>query len=937
MTANREVPTVLLATLDCQELAALLDGAKAAAGAAAAAAPADPTEAAVDDLPGVTFLAAVFPKAPPPTSRGKRKPAGARMAPAAPDPAGLRAGQTLLLTGPEEYAVLEAARVTSRGEGLKALGRAAAEQQEWEARALEAALLALGRPTDASAPAGALHELLLRFRAESPVNRGMLFHLRTAAEAEEALLTGEFANWGEHDESGAIALRRIAPRHWAVVVGESVLPPRELPHRFAFVVRQGPARKRANGLYQVAAADPLSPSTLTLTGKECYFDRHAAAARLAATAPPAGRREPEPLPQAATAPDFGRVRWLGVTAEQAAADMQRVRWAAQHRHVSESLARVAEAADDSGKGDAELAAVARDFLANRASAPPGRRTVYVSELPHLFGYPIHEDASVCLTEDVLHEPRELDLTLCRQLYALLDPERAGAENEQKAERLLSPAIVHVAMEMIPYARRGGVADVVHGLPGALEKLGQSVAVFIPYYANMSDDLLGIEPLGVHVEALGEWVELLRSTHHGVDVYLLKHPRFGERSYDGDELATAVLFCRAVLAAVAKLRMKPDVIHCHDWQAGLLPGCVCDMGDSPLANVPVLFTVHNLGYRGSFPNDRYWVTGLSPERHRDYRDGDYGFSLLIGGILSAGPGRVNTVSPNYAREITQTELGWGLQPILRRVGVFGLLNGIDYQVYNPETDPHIRRTYDFSTALDARAENKADLQRVRVAVLGDDNVASHMPEILPGCTLREDPDAFVIGMIARIAEQKGLEVMVGALRLLLDQGHDVQFLFNGQPATPGDVYCRDIIRLLFPLVNAYPNRILLRFSHEFDHGLGQRMYAGCDVLVSTPSYEPCGLEPMKCSRYGCVPVVRATGGLVDQVTEFDPTKSPEGNGFVFQEFDPAHLAGALERAMRLYRGQPAEWQRLVQRCMRIDFSWEKSARRYLNWYYRVSRE
>jgi len=331
-----------------------------------------------------------------------------------------------------------------------------------------------------------------------------------------------------------------------------------------------------------------------------------------------------------------------------------------------------------------------------------------------------------------------------------------------------------------------------------------------------------------------------------------------------------------------------------------------------------------------------VTGLSPERYPSYRDGDDAFSLLTGGILCAGPGRVNTVSPNYAREITETELGWGMQPILRQVETFGILNGIDYQVYDPETDPHLRRNYGVGDAIEARADNKADVQRVRVAVLGDDTVASHMPEILPGCTLTQDPDAFLIGMIARVAGQKGLEVMVDALKTVLDEGRHLQFLFNGQPASPGDSYCRDIIRMLFPLVNLYPNRILIRFSHQFDHALGQKMYAGCDVIVSTPSYEPCGLEPMKCTRYGCVPIVRATGGLADQVTEYDPAHNTEGNGFVFHNFESSDLADAIRRAVQLYANNRPEWNRLLRRGMRCDFSWEESAREYLNWYYRVSR-
>jgi starch synthase len=452
---------------------------------------------------------------------------------------------------------------------------------------------------------------------------------------------------------------------------------------------------------------------------------------------------------------------------------------------------------------------------------------------------------------------------------------------------------------------------------------------------MDTDLLGIASTGKTIQVGPENVEIMRSQCGGVEVYLLKNPTFGERPYQGEHLRALVLFSQSVFAALKELGLKPDLIHCHDWHTGLVPGYALDRQDPYFEKTAVVFTVHNLGYRGWFPHNRFVDTGLSPHILPLYDDEDDGFSLLKGGILCAGRGRVNTVSPNYAREIVETELGWGMQEVLQQVEVFGILNGIDYQVYDPARDRDILSNYGSDHFIAARRYNKRALQSVTLATLEDDERAEHLPELMPGCALEPDPDAFLIGMIARVAEQKGLGVMVEGLKLLLEGGYNVQFIFNGQPASQGDEYCREVIQLLHPLIRSYPHRILIRFSDEFDKLLGQRMYAGCDALVCTPLYEPCGLEPMKCHRYGCIPIARATGGLVDQVRDFDAERCPEGNGFLFKEFEAWAVSAAIKRAMDVFFHRKSEWYRLVERCMKIDNSWLHSARDYLSWYYHVS--
>ena len=463
-----------------------------------------------------------------------------------------------------------------------------------------------------------------------------------------------------------------------------------------------------------------------------------------------------------------------------------------------------------------------------------------------------------------------------------------------------------------------------------------MSVVVPHYASTGGGLPEIRDTGQGVRVGDLAIGIGHACHQGVDVYLLQSPAFGRSPYERDDLGTVALFCRAVVEAVRVLDLRPDLVHCHDWQTGLIPGYAKGPQGAGLGRARVLFTIHNLGYRGWFADTLYPASGLPDATHPLYADGDDGFSLLRGAIACAGPGNVNTVSPNYAREIVHTDMGWGLQGALRRCRVFGILNGIDYGRYNPEIDPHIRRRYTPQTLRDARPANKLALQQVRLAdrAVGE---GEEPPARQSGCGLEESPDAFVLGMIARVVQQKGLAVAVGAVRALLDEGQDLQFVFNGQPGRRGDRYCREVGQMLHQLAADHPSRLLIRFSGEFDHALGRMMYAGCDAMLCTPLYEPCGLEPMKCMRYGCVPVVYATGGLADQVQDFDPATSPEGSGFLCRCLDPETVADALRRVTRVYSTRRDVWDGLAVRNTARDYSWPRGAEEYLRWYKRLRAE
>ncbi len=466
----------------------------------------------------------------------------------------------------------------------------------------------------------------------------------------------------------------------------------------------------------------------------------------------------------------------------------------------------------------------------------------------------------------------------------------------------------LASEAFPYAKTGGLADVIAGLPEALVGLGVEVTVVLPGYRAALRAAGAVERLvriRAPVASRLEPAHVVRVPGARVPTLLIDAPRYfdreglygeGGRDYP-DNAERFAFFCRAALEWLRGLGTPPDVLHCHDWQVALAPAML--RATAPLypelRRVRLAQTIHNLAYQGRFPASAWHLLNLDSRYFTSEWLELWGdICFLKAGLVFADV--LTTVSPRYAREIQTPAFGEGLDGVLRaRAGrLRGILNGIDYRIWNPAIDPALPVRYD-ATDLGGKVGCKADLQ----GALG----------------LRGEIDAPLLGIVSRLAWQKGIDVVLDALPPLLEQSAaQLVALGSGDP---------DLERRLWDLAAHYPDRVAVRTG--MDELLAHRIVAGADLLLMPSRYEPCGLNQMYSQRYGTVPVVHATGGLDDSVVEFDAT-SGEGTGFKFAPCTAAGLRAALDRALAVRR-DPAAWQRLQRNGMRQDFSWDRSARAY----------
>ena len=470
--------------------------------------------------------------------------------------------------------------------------------------------------------------------------------------------------------------------------------------------------------------------------------------------------------------------------------------------------------------------------------------------------------------------------------------------------------LHIAFatsEAAPYVKTGGLADVSGALPKALARLGHKVTLFLPRYASIPyppGEFMG--SVHVPVDAVHRSAGYYRATPmKGVQVVFVEHPPFfdrpqlygvGNHDYEDNRLRFA-FFSRAVAEYFRSRGERPDVFHAHDWQTALLPVYLKAFywDDPTLFRSPTLFTIHNLSYQGNFPLDTVSMLGLPWNlATRDALEHHGGVSYMKGGIQFSEI--LNAVSPQYAREIQGPELGVGLDAILRaRAGdLFGILNGVDYDEWDPRVDPHIAKNYS-ADDLSGKAECKADL--------------------LGAFGLPSEPDLPLVGVTSRLVHQKGFDIVVRAWYDLLQRPLRMVVLGTGEP----DV--QDGFRAL--AVRA-PDRIAARFA--YDSALAHKIVAGADMFLMASRFEPCGLTQMYSLRYGTVPIVRATGGLVDTVEPYDASTG-QGTGFRFAHADGTGMIWALDQALAAYRDRAA-WQRLMKNGMSRDFSWERSARGYV---------
>jgi starch synthase len=478
-------------------------------------------------------------------------------------------------------------------------------------------------------------------------------------------------------------------------------------------------------------------------------------------------------------------------------------------------------------------------------------------------------------------------------------------------------VVMGASEAVPYAKTGGLADVVGALPAALHRLGVDVAVVIPAYASISRERFPLQGTGwrleVPVSTRTVPAAVLRSqTADGVPVYLIKADQYFARAglygtADGDYLDNAerfVFFARAILALLPHLG-APDVLHCHDWQTALAPAFLrTDAARYPdLQQVRTVLTVHNLGYQGLFWHFDWHLLNIDWIYFtQDYLEFYDKINFLKGGLVCADA--ITTVSPTYAKEIQTAEFGHGLEGVLvaRRQALTGILNGVDCREWSPEHDSFIVGSYS-ADDLAGKAACKADLQ----AAVG----------------LPAEATVPVIGIVSRLADQKGFDLLAAVAARLLHKRLQVIVLGSGDASYQ---------ELFQGLAKRFKKRLAVRIA--FDNALAHKIEAGSDMFLMPSRYEPCGLNQIYSLRYGTIPIVRATGGLEDTIIDFDPSTG-EGTGFKFVEYAPDALLACIERALQAYR-QPAVWQRLTRTAMRADFSWDRSAQAYLDLYRKITR-
>jgi starch synthase len=464
-------------------------------------------------------------------------------------------------------------------------------------------------------------------------------------------------------------------------------------------------------------------------------------------------------------------------------------------------------------------------------------------------------------------------------------------------------ILFVASEVAPWSKTGGLGDVAGALPRALAARGHAVHVVAPRYGFVDAAGAGFvrhdAALRVRGEATAVWVKEGRPT-----VHLLEHERhfgarrglYGEGGHDyGDNAERFAWFCRAALALPAALRRRPRIVHANDWQAGLCPWLLRreHAQDPALADARTVFTIHNLAYQGVFPKQVVPFLGLPWDAFRmeamEFHDQ---LSFMKAGLSFADA--LTTVSPTYAREILTPDGGHGLDPVLRhrRGDLHGILNGIDVSEWDPARDPHLPAHYS-ARDLAGKAACKAGLQR----------------EL--GLPIR--PDVPLVGMVSRLADQKGIDLVVAALGALRAREVQLAVLGSGSRA-----YEEAFVRA----AHERPERVAARIG--FDEALAHRIEAGADAFLMPSRFEPCGLNQMYSLRYGTPPIVRAVGGLEDTVEDFDGWT--RGTGFKFREYAPPALLLAVRRALEAWRDRRA-WRGIVQRGMSQDFSWDRSARSY----------
>ena len=467
-------------------------------------------------------------------------------------------------------------------------------------------------------------------------------------------------------------------------------------------------------------------------------------------------------------------------------------------------------------------------------------------------------------------------------------------------------------ELAPLVKVGGLGDVTGSLPKALSKLGVSIKMIMPFYGVINNKkykgTLVKKNISLEISGRKNKFDLYKTKlpQSNIDIFLIKHSLFSGAVYvgknkakDKNDIFRFTFFSKAVVEVIRELKWSIDIIHAHDWHTAMLPTFIDEYSLSykNFFNIKSLYTIHNLANQGIAGLDILDYAGLhkdlTPALMEDYydKDGDKINSMKLG-ILSAD--FINTVSPNYAKEILTKEYGAGLELYLnrRKQHLFGIVNGLDLKLFDPTKDENIKKKYSVKNWQPAKIINKQDLQKL--LKLPIENVP-------------------VFGLVSRLVGQKGLDILLPALSEKLKKDN-FQFIVLGT----GQAEFEDAFKVL---VKKYPTKVSANIN--FSLPLAQKIYAGSDFFLMPSLFEPCGLGQMIAMRYGTIPIVRQTGGLKDTVIH-------NKTGIVFKKYTKLEMISAIEQSLRLYKNKP-KFAKMLKTDMKQDFSWDKSAKEYLKLY------
>jgi starch synthase len=450
-------------------------------------------------------------------------------------------------------------------------------------------------------------------------------------------------------------------------------------------------------------------------------------------------------------------------------------------------------------------------------------------------------------------------------------------------------VAFVASEAVPYAKTGGLADVIGALPRYLKTLGIQTKIFLPRYRDIQGTFL--RNLQIEMQRVYTVKVFTEDNFYFIDYppFFDRDDMYGTKGADfNDNCERFTLFCKAVSRLMNK--HDYDIVHCHDWQSALVPLYI----KLNKIKTKSIFTIHNLGYQGKFPRSKFPLLGID-EKYLNHNGIKFSkeINFLKAGIVFSD--FVTTVSETYAREIQTRKLGFKLNNILkkRHNHLYGIINGLDYDLWNPQSDDMIYYPYhDFT----GKMKNKVSLAH-------ECNINVKRP---------------FIGMVSRIAGQKGFDILTKVVDEIVNMGFNFILLGTGE-----EQYCSK----LKTLSQVYGTCVSVNI--KFDNKLAHRIYAGCDFFLMPSLYEPCGLGQLISLKYGTVPIVRKTGGLADTIKEFDPD-TQAGNGFLFTEYSSKELMQAISRAHRVYCNRDL-FKTLSQTCMEYNFSWGESAKKYKKLY------